>query len=184
MTSQDYIKTTSHSYIARGTVLGAKQVEIKGRSIVQPGCVVDGEQGLVKIGRYCWIGSNTTIRPPPQPMKSSTSDSAASSTTIPITVGSHTRIGQDCLIQAAAIGSFCWIGDGVRLGNRVILKDCCVVQDGAHVSDDTVVPPFTRIASNNSSCCLDDGIELPPSVAQELQSRSEEAYQAFVLEQA
>lgn len=99
-TSEDesYIKTTTHNYVSRKAVIdGAKQVEIKGRSILQEGVRVRGDLQIVRIGRYCEVGSSTVLEPPPNPYQTEKF--------IPMVIGSHTHIGRDCDIRAAAIGS-------------------------------------------------------------------------------
>jgi len=168
-----YIKTTTHNYVSRkATVDGAKQVEIKGRSILQDGVHVRGDLAVVRIGRYCEVGSNTTLEPPLHPLDKSKR--------IPLVIGSHTRIGEDCQIHAAAIGSMVWVGDKVQLGSRVIIKDNCVIEDNVRLGDDTVVPPFTRISAKNNPLLP---TELPPSMAVYMQELSLDRYQEFKQEE-
>jgi dynactin-5 len=94
----DYIKTTTHNYVSRKAVVdGAKRVEIKGRSILHKGVRVRGDLQIVKIGRYCEIGSSTTLEPPLYPYQKTKR--------VPLIIGSHTHIGKDCDIKGAAIGS-------------------------------------------------------------------------------
>jgi dynactin 5 len=169
--SSSYIQTTTNNYVSRKAFIdGSKHVELKGRSVVSDGVRIHGDLGLVRIGRYCHIHSNTTLQPPPLPGQEENKF-------VPVTVGSHTVIGKDCVLEAAAIGSLCWIGDGVKIGQRCILKDCCVVADGTVIPADTVIPPFTRVFSSANGRLVTT--ELPPSVAVELQERALESYQEF-----
>jgi dynactin-5 len=95
---EGYIKTTTHNYVSRNaTIDGAKQVEIKGRSILHEGVKVRGDLQIVRIGRYCEIGSSTILEPPTSPFQKEKY--------IPMVVGSHSHIGKECKISAAAIGS-------------------------------------------------------------------------------
>jgi dynactin-5 len=95
---EGYIKTTTHNYVSRNaTIDGAKQVEIKGRSILHQGVKVRGDLQIVRIGRYCEIGPSSILEPPSSPFQSAKY--------IPMVIGSHSHIGQDCEIRAAAIGS-------------------------------------------------------------------------------
>ena len=97
-TPDDYIKTTTHNFVSRKAIIdGAKRVEIKGRSILHKGVKVRGDLQIVKIGRYCEIGSSTSLEPPKNPFQKDKR--------IPMIIGSHTHIGKDCDIQGAAIGS-------------------------------------------------------------------------------
>lgn len=181
-----YIKTTSHSYVSRqATIEGAKQVEIKGRSIIQPECVIEGERALIKIGRYVYLDFGTVIRPAPNP--GTTGETELSY--IPVMIGSHTYIGSKCHIEAASIGSQCYIGHNVTMGKRVIVKDCCVIADNTVISDDTVLPPFTRMSSSvdGASSSISSAAqwtypyyqELPASTATLMQERSMDLYQEF-----
>ena len=131
----------------------------------------EGNFAIVRIGRYCEINTRTALEPPPHPLDTSK--------WIPLVIGSHTHIGTNCEIQAVAIGSMVWIGNGVRLGPRVIVKDNCIIEDGVHLGADTVVPPFTRITANDPL----KGTELPASMAAHMQEVSLDRYHDFKLEQ-
>ena len=100
-----YIKTTTHNFVSRKAKIdGAKQVEIKGRSILEEGVHVRGDLHIVRIGRYCDIGSNTLLEPPENPLAAkSAADNRQKH--IPMVIGSHSRIGDNCRVYAAAIGS-------------------------------------------------------------------------------
>ncbi len=167
-----YIKTTTHNFVSRQAKIdGAKQVEIKGRSVLQAGVHVRGDLAVVRIGRYCEIDDQTLLEPPPHPL-----DVAKR---IPLVIGSHTHIGKECKIHAAAVGSMVWIGNAVTLGERVIVKDNCIIEDNVTLGADTVVPPFTRISAKNPLMWT----ELPPSMAAHMQDVSLERYQEFKQEE-
>jgi carbonic anhydrase/acetyltransferase-like protein (isoleucine patch superfamily) len=129
-----YIKTTTQNFVSRrAKIEGAKQVELKGRSILQDHVLVRGDLAIVRIGRYCEIDTHTLLEPPlaPSTMIPSSSSSQEPQPVgvavvvkkrIPMTIGSHTHIGKSCKIHAAAIGSSVWIGDHVTVGQRCIIK--------------------------------------------------------------
>jgi len=165
---EGFIKTTTHNYVSRKSVIdGAKHVEIKGRSIIMDGVVVRGDLAVVRIGRYCVIENGTLLEPPPHPHDRSKC--------VPLVVGSHTHIGRNTTVCAAAIGSMVWIGDNVKLGKRCIIKDNCVIESGTEIGDGTIVPPFTRI----SKAKISNYQELPPSVAVQLQEVSISRFDEF-----
>ena len=204
----EYLMTLSHCYLSRKASLeNASNVEFKGRAVVERGCALRGDCGIIKIGRYVWLHPGTTLQPS---MTTSSEPVSASTKSVPMVIGSHTTVGRDCHIRAAAIGSYCWIGRRVRLGQRVIIKDCCVILDDVVLGDDTVIPPFTivqsttkapnpaqsafkAVATNADSC---DALpawsraptfrcaELPPSTATEMQERSIEEYATFAASQS
>lgn len=164
---EGYIRTTTHNYVSRKAIVdGAKQVEIRGRSILQEGVRVKGDLAIVRIGRYCEIEQDTLLEPPVHPLKTQR---------IPIVVGSHTHIGKNCQIHAAAIGSMVWIGDNVHLGERVIIKDNCVIESNVRLGADTVLPPFSRISIQNPTMPT----VLPPSMSAHMQQLSLDRYQEF-----
>ena len=173
---EGYIKTTTHNFVARkATIEGARQVEIKGRSIVQNNVQIRGDLAIVRIGRYCEIDENTIIEPPIHDL--------SPDKYIPVSIGSHTRIGNSCTIQAAAVGSGVWIGDSVQIGKRCIVKDNCIIESGVILGDDTVVPPFTRVPSSSAAAGACSGPynfkELPPSMALHMQELSLDRFQEF-----
>lgn len=164
----DYIKTTTHNYVSRkARIEGTKQVEIKGRSIIQEGVTINGDLAVIRIGRYCSIEKDSIMEPPVHPIDSSKR--------VPIVVGSHTRVGPNCEIHAAAIGSMVWLGEKVKLGQRCIIKDNCIIESGVEISDDKVVPPFTRVLNKRRA----EVEELPPSTSLQLQEVSISNYDDF-----
>jgi hypothetical protein len=95
---------------------------------------------------------------------------------------------QKCHLQAATVGSYCWIGCSVVLGPRVIVKDCCVFADNVTIPADIVIPPLSRVTVASTGSSSDEQptsrlvfCELPPSTAHELQEQSMELYQNFVV---
>jgi dynactin-5 len=80
---------------------------------------------------------------------------------LPQSIGSHTRIGTNCIIEAAAIGSSVYIGNNCVISKRSIVKDCCYIADGTVIPSDTVIPPFSRV----SGCPGRIRDEMPESIA-------------------
>jgi dynactin-5 len=181
---EGYIKTASHNYISRQAIIhGPQHVEMKGRSIVETNVVMHGELAPIRIGRYCRIASGTILEPAPLPFAAkliSTTPSSAP-THVPILIGGQSHVGSNCHIQAAAIGSYVWIGDNCKIGKRCIIKDACFVEDGSVLGDDTVVPPFSRVAGVPAHVDME---ELPPATTLELQDLALEYYQEFCRLQA
>ena len=207
----EYFMTLSHCYVSlKASLENASNVEFKGRAVVEGGCALRGDCGIIKVGRYVWLHPGTTLHP-----SATTTDAASSSSSsgnfksVPMVIGSHTTVDRDCHIRAAAIGSYCWIGKRVRLGQRVIIKDCCVVLDDVVLGDDTVIPPFTIVQSTTTTGPRPQSAaattttntdsrevlpawshaptfrcaELPPSTATEMQERSIEQYATFAASQ-
>jgi dynactin-5 len=195
-----YIQTSTGNWVSRRAVIeNARHVELKGRSIVHADSqfkAEDSPTGWIRTGRYCHVGAGTVIQPavlPAHQRQQSRRQQAADGTDVdqhvPVTIGSHTIIQENCHLQAAAVGSYCWIGKSVVLGPRVIVKDCCVIADNVTIPADTVIPPFTRVTVAATGSSSDNKRptsrlvyrELPPSTAHELQEQSMELYQNFVV---
>jgi dynactin-5 len=183
--ASSYIQTSTGNWVSRRAVIeNARHVELKGRSIVHADSqfkAADSPTGWIRTGRYCHVGAGTIIQPANLPPHHRDQH-------VPVTIGSHTIIRKNCHLQAAAVGSYCWIGCSVVLGPRVIIKDCCVIADNVTIPADTVIPPFTRVtvAATGSSSDKQPTSrlvfrELPPSTAHELQEQSMELYQNFVV---
>jgi dynactin-5 len=203
----DYIVTTAWNYVSRSAkVDGAvRNVEIRGRSVIGPRVHIQGDWERIRIGRYVTIGRQTIVHPPPLlflPQRNinnnnknhegtastaSSDDKLKKQTYVPVRIGSHCIIGEQCTIHAASIGSVCHIGNHVTLGERCIVKDGCIVVDRTIVPADTVIPPFTRVSCIETN--HDDAVvrerprivmqPLPPAMAVELQERAVEMYQEF-----
>ncbi|XP_007433964.2 dynactin subunit 5, partial [Python bivittatus] len=61
----------------------------------------------------------------------------------PLHIGDHVFIEEDCVVNAAQIGSYVHIGKNCVIGRRCVLKDCCRILDNTVLPPETVVPPFT-----------------------------------------
>mmetsp|Transcript_19427 Transcript_19427/g.22502 ORF Transcript_19427/g.22502 Transcript_19427/m.22502 type:complete len:190 (+) Transcript_19427:71-640(+) len=159
---EGYVKTAAHNYVSRqATIHGAKNVEMKGKSIIHNNAIIRGDLTNIRIGRYCQIGNNTIIRPPSYQISLNTEKEQIQF--LPCLIGNHTRIGQNCVIEAAAIGSSVYISDRCVISKRVIIKDCCYIEKGTVIPPDMVIPPFSRV-SGCPGKIVDDTI-LPESIA-------------------
>jgi dynactin-5 len=180
-----YIKTITGNFVSRNADISeTRNVEIKGRSWIEEGVVIRGDLARIRMGRYCRISTGTILEPAP-------ATASSQGPHAPVSIGSHTLIGPNCHIRAAAIGSYCWIGSDVRMGPRVIVRDACVIEKGVVLGDDTVIPPFTRVSTVGPLDSSATGeqfslqmIELPPATIQLLQEESMEAYQAFAAQRS
>jgi dynactin-5 len=65
------------------------------------------------MGRYVAVGELTTITP-----------------CVPVVIRGHVTIGNECTIEAAAIGSFVRIGNACKIGKHCLIKDACIIEEG------------------------------------------------------
>lgn len=202
--STDFIWTAAtHNYISRAAVFeGSDQIEFRGRSVVRDGVSIRGDLAWVRIGRYTHLSNKCSVEPPilpnynPHPSLERSTTTVQSVKYIPVTIGTHTWIGTNVRSQAAAIGSYCWVGDAVTIGPRVIIKDACIIEAGVHLPADMMVPPFTRVmpgprlAAGCTNVVGDDDNEtrnrhrlecqeLSPSIIVEIQDRTRQYYHDF-----
>ncbi|EED90657.1 predicted protein, partial [Thalassiosira pseudonana CCMP1335] len=138
----DYIRTTTQNYISRSAnLLGASNVRIKGKSIVQPNVTIHGDYGApVHIGRYCYIDEGVVIAPTVVPISSDPMLPA-----IHLQIGSYTHIGSNTQVQSLSIGSSVHIGSNCIISPRSKIYDCCIIEDNTVIPPDMIVPPFSRV---------------------------------------
>mmetsp|Transcript_12362 Transcript_12362/g.19007 ORF Transcript_12362/g.19007 Transcript_12362/m.19007 type:complete len:205 (+) Transcript_12362:201-815(+) len=165
----DYIVTASQSYISRSaSILEAPNLHSKGKSVIQKNVTIHGEFGAsIHIGRYVYIDEDVEIAPSVIPassdpllaMGSSGGDVGSNKLmplhpptktekALPVIIGSHTKIGNNCSIQSIAIGSCVRIGSNCRIFPRSKIHDCCIIENDTVIPPDMVVPPFSRVRGN------------------------------------
>lgn len=163
----DYIVTASQSYISRSAnILAAPNLHSKGKSVIQKNVTIHGEFGApIHIGRYVYIDQDVEIIPSIIPtstdplLKISNDRSSISGSknvmpptkhekALPMIIGSHTKIGNNCTVQSIAIGSCVRIGSDCRISPRSKIHDCCIIEKHTVIPPDTVIPPFSRVRGN------------------------------------
>ena len=171
-TAEDYIVTSTGNIISRkATLCNPKMVEIpQGRCILCPDVMVRADLAPIQFGRYCLIGSRTSLHP---------CDTKSNGIVkfIPQTIGADVIIGEDCVIQAAVIGMGCVIGNNCVLSKRCILKDYVKVIEGSVIPPDMVIPPFCIVAGNPARIVG----EVPESTSTLGHRSAVERYKAYVL---
>ncbi len=135
----EYIRTTGSNYVSReASVLGARNVNLKGRCIIFPKAVLRGEMAPLRVGRYCIVNRKAVLQP-------GYSILGGICRFTPLVVGSYTVIGEGAIVSAASVGAFVRVGEGCVLCNGCVVKDNCVIEAGAVVPEGMVVPPFSRV---------------------------------------
>ena len=115
-----------------------------GKCIIQPNAVLRGDLRRtgpghavsLSIGSYVSIGENVVLRPPFKTYKGAFSY-------YPIRIGDHVWIGDDTVIEAAAIGSGVHIGKDCVIGRFCMIKDGVWIDDGVVLAPYSVIPPFS-----------------------------------------
>ncbi|XP_053813867.1 dynactin subunit 5 [Vidua chalybeata] len=107
-----------------------------GSTIVMNDCIIRGDLANVRVGRHCVVKSRSVIRPPFKKFSKGVAF-------FPLHIGDHVFIEEDCVVNAAQIGSYVHIGKNCVIGRRCVLKDCCKILDNTVLPPETVVPPFT-----------------------------------------
>lgn len=155
----EFIKTTSGNNISRKSiVINAKALEVpSGRIIILNNVTLRSDLAKVLINKYTFINENTIIRPPYQMIINDKEDlsfppklshNPITLKYIPMTIGSHTYIGKNCIIEAAVIGLGVFIEDDVIISKRCIIKDFVYIKKGSIVPSDMVIPPMSIVEGN------------------------------------
>ncbi|CAH1273064.1 dynactin subunit 5 [Branchiostoma lanceolatum] len=133
----EYIETASGNKVSRQSVLcGSQNIVLNGKTVIQSDCIIRGDLANVRIGRHCVIASRSVIRPPFKKFSKGVAF-------FPLHIGDHVFIEEDCVVNAAQIGSYVHIGRNSVIGRRCVLKDCSAIAPNTVLPPETVVPPFT-----------------------------------------
>uniref|UniRef100_A0A7E4UZ04 Dynactin subunit 5 n=1 Tax=Panagrellus redivivus TaxID=6233 RepID=A0A7E4UZ04_PANRE len=136
------VETSQGNKVSKAAhICGSQNIMLAGNSILFEDVTVRGDLGAIRIGKHSVVRERAIIRPP---VKRFTPTPAF----MQITIGDCVMIEQDCIVSAAVIGSYVHIGKGCVIGNRVIIKECAVVLDGAVIPEDQTVPSFAVVAGN------------------------------------
>nr|XP_054098676.1 dynactin subunit 5 isoform X4 [Callithrix jacchus] len=127
----------SGNKVSRQSVLcGSQNIVLNGKTIVMNDCIIRGDLANVRVGRHCVVKSRSVIRPPFKKFSKGVAF-------FPLHIGDHVFIEEDCVVNAAQIGSYVHVGKNCVIGRRCVLKDCCKILDNTVLPPETVVPPFT-----------------------------------------
>uniref|UniRef100_A0A2I2YPS6 Dynactin subunit 5 n=1 Tax=Gorilla gorilla gorilla TaxID=9595 RepID=A0A2I2YPS6_GORGO len=121
----EYIKTASGNKVSLQSVLCGSQ-----------NIVLNGDLENVRVGLHCVVKSCSVIRPPFKKFSKGVEF-------FPLHIGDHVFIEEECVVNAAQIGSCIHVGKNCVIGCRCLLKDCCKILDNTALPPETVVPPFT-----------------------------------------
>ena len=152
----DYIKTSTGNIVSRKALICKPQaVELPGgRCIICDDVIIRGDLAPVQVNKYSKIGAGTVLRPGTVMTLAAASGKEADAAEpptptlrfIPMTIGSHTQIGSNCIIEAAVIGTGCVIGNNVVISPRAVLKDFVTVHDDSVICPDAVYAPFSVVS--------------------------------------
>lgn len=145
----DWIETTSGNRISRSArLLGKDHIRLKGNVTINELVQLHGQGPLapdttvaISMGKYCFIGANTNIRPL-ELEKQPESNQAVYGL---MKIGSYVIIGDNCSIYLGAIGNRVVVESNCVLHNLSIIYDCCIIRSGTHVPPKMVIPPFSEV---------------------------------------
>ena len=178
--AEDYIVTSTGNIISRkATICKPQSVEIpQGRCIICPDVIIRGDLAPVQLNRYCSIGARTSLHPCFTSTSSGDGDNKITNMKyIPQTIGADVSIGEDCVIEAAVIGTGCVIEDHCVISKRCVLKDFVHVLEGSVIPSDMVLPPFAIVAGNPARIIG----EMPESTSTLGHRAAVERYKAYTL---
>jgi acetyltransferase-like isoleucine patch superfamily enzyme len=110
--AKEFVQTRSGHLIARAAVLkNSQRIRLAGSCVVAPKAVVLADllnTGFVSCGENCFLGPDSQIQPPSKMVRGQTAY-------LPVVLGDNVTIGANCHVEAAAVGSNVFIGNGSRL---------------------------------------------------------------------
>lgn len=166
----EFIETASGNKVSRQSVLcGSQNIVLNGKTIIMSDCIIRGDLANVRIGRHCVIKKRSVIRPPFKKFSKGVAF-------FPLHIGDNVFIEEDCIVNAAQIGSNVYIGKNCIIGRRSVLKDCCVIADNTVLPPETVVPPFTVMAGSPGKAVA----ELPECTQENMMDLTKSYYQHFL----
>uniref|UniRef100_H2ZTX4 Dynactin subunit 5 n=1 Tax=Latimeria chalumnae TaxID=7897 RepID=H2ZTX4_LATCH len=110
----EYIETASGNKVSRQSVLcGSQNIVLNGKTIVMNDCIIRGDLANVRVGRHCVIKSRSVIRPPFKKFSKGVAF-------FPLHIGDHVFIEEDCVVNAAQIGSYVHIGKNCVIVSMIV----------------------------------------------------------------
>eukprot|EP00759_Apiculatamorpha_spiralis_P009512 PhF_6_TR16547/c0_g1_i1/m.25247/K10427/DCTN5; dynactin 5 len=122
-------------------ILGREQVKFVENCVIQSDSVLRADLRRIDLGSYCYLDTRCILRP-------FSRVTSAGVTFFPMKLGNFVYVGSDCVVEAAAIGSYVIVESNVILGARCQLSDICKVLKNSVVMPDTVVPSFCVYGGN------------------------------------
>lgn len=146
--SEKFIQTSTGNIISRSTLICKPQaLEVPGgKCFINEDVTIRADLAAIQLNRYTQIEKNCILRPCHTLLFDS--KNLNSFKFIPLTIGAYTIIQENCIIQAASIGTCCEIGKNCILSERVILKDYVKVLDNTIIPPDMVIPPFAIVGGS------------------------------------
>uniref|UniRef100_A0A4W5JQT2 Dynactin subunit 5 n=1 Tax=Hucho hucho TaxID=62062 RepID=A0A4W5JQT2_9TELE len=96
-------------------------------------CIIRGDLANVRVGRHCVVKSRSVIRPPFKKFSKGVAF-------FPLHIGDHVFIEEDCVVNAAQIGSYVHIGKN------------CVIVSGSRTHAHTHTQSYTHSHTHRIPC--------------------------------
>ncbi|GAA5876773.1 hypothetical protein JCM16303_006282 [Sporobolomyces ruberrimus] len=182
-----FIQTETGNIVSRQSqIYGSQNIVLSGKSILSPGCVIRGDLRrtgasssssgggggggtvVIAMGKYCYVGESTVLRPCYKTYKGVFSY-------YPMKIGDYVTIGSSSVIEAASIGTGVEIGKNCIIGPLAILKDYCKISDGAIIGPGTIVPSLTEWSGSPARPIG----QLPESTPEIAEAKAKSVYTSF-----
>lgn len=176
-TKSEYIETDTGNKISRKCIIqGSQNIVLTGKTILEAGVILRGDLRragsgaavVLALGKYCRIGQGCVVRPSYKTYKGVFSY-------YPMKIADYVTIGDNCVIEAASIGSMVQIGKNCVIGRFTIIKDCAIILDDSIIPPGTVVPSMTVFGGSPAKLVK----ELPESYPELLEAAARDYYANF-----
>ena len=62
--ADSYIKTSTGNLVSRKAIIKTSQkVEMKGKCIIKPDCILNSDLAPIRVGRYCYFNEGVILKP-------------------------------------------------------------------------------------------------------------------------
>jgi dynactin-5 len=133
--------------------------------------IIRGDLSTITVGNHCYIGENTVVRPCSKMI-------ATGVTYFPLRIGSNVVIDEDCIVMAAEIGDFVFVGKNSIIGQSSVIKNCCYIMENSVLAPDTIAPPFSILSGNPAKVIG----KMPINTSQIMSDLTNEIYYKFIPE--
>jgi len=167
----EFINTSNgqHKISKTAQIHGSQQISFVRKCILMNNAIIRGDLSTITMGNHSFIGEKTIVRPCSKIITSGV-------TYFPLRIGSHVIINENCIVTAAEIGDFVFVGKNSIIGQSSVIKNCCYIMEDSLLAPDTIAPPFSILGGNPAQIIG----KMPVNTSQMMTDLTNELYYKFI----